>query len=291
VKSVSCFGALHWDVKACLTEPMRAATSNPVTTTRTVGGVATNVARSLARLGVPVRIISVVGEGAGPLLDTLGSEGIDVSGVEVVPGVGTASYTAVLAPDGSLEAGLADMAVYDRMDRSWGLQRSHAGDLWFADTNIPAEGLEALHAASAGRPWFVDPVSVAKSRRVGGSVAGAACVFPDALEATAMTGKEDPESAAIALREQGVDHVVVTLGPDGVVHAGPDGVERRGALVPETIVDVTGAGDALAAGYLAALALEGDDPVGWGLAAASLAVETIETVPEHLGLPALLARL
>ena len=37
-------------------------------------------------------------------------------------------------------------------------------------------------------------------------------------------------------------------------------------------------------------ALDADDPVAWGLAAASLAVETIETVPETLGLAALLAR-
>lgn len=291
MRSVACFGALHWDVKARLAEPFRSGTSNPATNTRTVGGVAANVARSLARLGVTVRVVSVVGEDAGSLLEIVASEGIDVSGVEVVPGASTASYTAVVAPDGSLEAGIADMAIYDRMDRSWGLQRTHAGDIWFADANIPAEGLEAVHAAAAGRSWFVDPVSVAKSERTRGVIAGAACVFPDALEAAAMTGHEAPEAAAAALLEAGAMEAIVTLGSEGIVHARRDGVARRTAVVPDSIVDVTGAGDAFVAGYLGGIALDADDPVGWGLSAASLAVETLETVPEAFGLPALLARL
>jgi pseudouridine kinase len=291
VRSVACFGALHWDVKARLAEPLRAGTSNPAITTRTVGGVATNVARSLARLGVEVRIVSVVGGDAEPLLEIVSAEGIDVSGVEVIPGASTASYTAILAPDGSLEAGIADMAIYDRMDRSWGLQRAHAGDLWFADANIPADGLEAVHAAAASRSWFVDPVSVAKSGRTVGAIDGAACVFPDALEAAAMTGHDDPEDAAVALVEGGATEVVVTLGSDGIIHVGPHGVVRRAALAPDTVVDVTGAGDAFVAGYLGGVALDADDPVAWGLSAASLAVETLDTVPEAFGLPALLARL
>ncbi len=291
MRSVACFGALHRDVKARLVEPLRQGTSNPVTTTRAVGGVATNVARSLARLGVSVRIVSVVGEDAGPLLDVVSSEGIDVSGVQVIPDVSTASYTAVLAPDGSLAAGIADMSIYDRMDRSWGLQRTHAGDLWFADANIPADGLEALHAAAAGRPWFVDPVSVAKSERTRSVIEGAACVFPDVLEARALTGEQDPGDAARALLDGGAHEAIVTLGSEGIVHAGPAGVARRAALAPGAIVDVTGAGDAFVAGFLGGVALDADDPVGWGLAAASLAVETIDTVPERFGLPALLARL
>lgn len=290
MKSVACFGGLHWDVKARLSEPLRAGTSNPVTTSRTVGGVAANVARSLARLGVPVRIVSVVGEDAGPLLESVAAEGVDVAGVQVVHGAATASYTAVLDPDGSLAAGIADMDVYVRMDREWGLQRTHRGDLWFADANVPAAGLEALHSAAVGRPWFVDPVSVAKSSRATGVIDGAECVFPDGLEATALTGLEDPIAAASALVEMGAGHAVVTLGRHGVVHAGPRGVEHRDAVAAVDVVDVTGAGDAFVAGYVGGVALDADDPVAWGLAAASFAIETLETVPSDLGLARLLTR-
>lgn len=291
MKSVACFGALHWDLKARLGEPLRRGTSNPATTTRTVGGVAANVARSLARLGVPVRVVSLVGEDAGDLLERIERDGVDVSHVEVVPGARTASYTAILAPDGSLEAGVADMAIYERMDREWGLRRSHSGDLWFADANIPGPALEALKAAAAGRPWYVDPVSAAKAHRIAGVLDGAACVFPDLLEATELTGETAPDAAATSLLRSGATEAVVTLGVRGVVHAATNRVRTREAIVPEVVVDVTGAGDALVAGYLAGVALDGDDPVAWGLAAASLALETVETVPEDLGLPRVLARL
>lgn len=290
MKSVVCFGGLHWDVKARLAEPLRAGTSNPVTTSRTPGGVASNVARSLARLGVPVRVVSIVGDDAGPLLDAVAADGVDVAAVDVIAGAVTASYTAVVGPDGSLAAGFADMAVYDRMGREWGL-RHHGGDLWFADANVPSAGLEALQEASAGHPWFLDPVSVAKSARVAGVVSGAACVFPDALEATALTGEEDPEMAALRLLAMGAHMAVVTVGGEGVVAATPGGIERRPAIRTSPVVDVTGAGDAFVAGFLAGTALDADDPVGWGLAAASLAVETLDTVPHDLGLAALLARL
>lgn len=291
MKSVVCFGGLHWDVKARLAEPLRRGTSNPVVTSRTPGGVAANVARSLARLGVPVAIVSVVGEGAAPLLEAISAEGVDVSGVEVVAGAATASYTAILEPDGSLAAGIADMTVYEHMDRAWGLRRAARGDLWFADANIPAAGVEALHAASPGSDWFVDPVSVAKSSRISGALDGAACVFPDELEAAALTGEDDPEVAARTLVGLGSHRVVVTLGQAGVVVADGSGVVRRPAVAPDRVADVTGAGDAFVAGYLGGIALDADDPVTWGLAAASLAVETLETVPDDFGLPRLLTRL
>ena len=290
MKSVACFGALHADVKARLAEPLRRGTSNPVSTSRSVGGVACNVARGLARLGVRVRIVSIVGEDAGPLLDLVASDGVDVDGVTIASGAATASYTAILAPDGSLDAGVADMEIYSRMDADWALGIGSWGDIWFADANIPAAGLEALQAASADRPWFVDPVSVAKSARVRGVIAGAAGVFPDAAEAAALTGFDDPESGAAALVAAGAERALVTMGERGVVHAGPHGIEIRPAVRPQRVADVTGAGDAVTAGYLGGLALGADDPVAWGLAAASLAVETIETVPVDFGLPGLLAR-
>lgn len=292
MKSVTCFGGVHHDVKARLAGPLVRGSSNPVTTTRTPGGVACNVARSLARLGVPVHLVSIVGEGGAALLDGLAAEGVDVSGVSIIPDALTASYTAVLGPDGSLEAGIADMTIYDAMDRAWGLRAPPTGDLWFVDANIPATGLEALRTAAAGRLLFVDPVSVAKAPRTAGIIPGAAAVFPDAGEARALTGCDDPAAAASELVTVGAGAAIVTLGRDGVVVAGQgESVARRPAIAVGEVVDVTGAGDAFAAGYLAAVALDGDDPVAWGLAAASLAIETIETVPSELGLPAVLARL
>ncbi len=111
-------------------------------------------------------------------------------------------------------------------------------------------------------------------------LARAAGVFPDRAEARVLTGAADPEEAANSLLRIGVTRVIVTLGEKGVLVADAAGIVRRPPATHGPIADVTGAGDAMVAGYLAAVARDEADPVGWGLAAASLAVETLETVPE-----------
>jgi sugar/nucleoside kinase (ribokinase family) len=67
-------------------------------------------------------------------------------------------------------------------------------------------------------------------------------------EAAQLTGSSDPETAARALRERGARHVVIKLGPRG---CWADGEEIRGHFVEA--VDSTGAGDCFAGGFIAGL--------------------------------------
>ena len=55
-------GAAGLDVVGHLESELKPATSNPARIRRSHGGVARNVAENLARLGQPVRLITVVGE-------------------------------------------------------------------------------------------------------------------------------------------------------------------------------------------------------------------------------------
>jgi pseudouridine kinase len=75
------------------------------------------------------------------------------------------------------------------------------------------------------------------------------------------------------------------------VVADATGERTRPAIAPKTVRDVTGAGDALIAGYLAAWSRGEADPVGWGLAAASLTIETLDTVRDDLSVEMLRARM
>jgi len=70
-------------------------------------------------------------------------------------------------------------------------------------------------------------------------------------EAEALTGERNMEKAAIMLGEI-VDEVVVTMGKDGCLAYDGHKMCRVKAVKPDRIVDTTGAGDAFAAGYLAA---------------------------------------
>lgn len=281
---VACIGACHVDVKAVVGGPVVLGTSNPATVTSTPGGVACNIARWLARLGTPVTLHSMVGDDQSgrELVERLAHEGIGVEGIGVLSGARTASYTAVLDGRGALVVGVADMAIYERMDVAWAetVIPRDPSSVMVIDANPSAGAIRAVATAKGSRTLVADPVSVEKSSRLLPALAGIDAVFPDRAEAEVLGGVDDPVSAAAAIVRRGAALAVVTLGGDGVVVVDGAGSTGRPAVVPRAVVDVTGAGDALVAGYVHALVAGEADPVGWGLAAASLAVETVETVPD-----------
>ena len=68
-------------------------------------------------------------------------------------------------------------------------------------------------------------------------------------------------AACLEVREQGAKGVVVTLGSEGLICCGAMGKPRHFKAPRCRIVDVTGAGDAFAAGVVASLAQDPDDLV------------------------------
>jgi len=74
-------------------------------------------------------------------------------------------------------------------------------------------------------------------------------------EAFRLTGEKDPKRAAVILRERGAQNVIVKLGAQGCYALS----EKFTGVVPTLkveVVDTTGAGDAFAAGFIAALSKE-----------------------------------
>ncbi|MFH2073475.1 MAG: PfkB family carbohydrate kinase, partial [Actinomycetota bacterium] len=252
---IACLGGAHLDTKAHLIDGPLLGTSNPATVTRSSGGVACNVARDLVRLGADVVLCSLVGddEAAASLRATLSAEAVDTAGLITRPGLQTAGYLAVLAPDGSLVVGVADMAIYDGAGAAWAEQAMVAAagaDLWVIDANLP-EPVLAMLAGRAGVPVLADPVSAPKATRLRPILSRLAGVFPDRAEAAALAGggTDDPAANAAAIAAAGAATVVVSLGPGGARLQRAGRGETRPAFAPDRIVDVTGAGDALLAGY------------------------------------------
>jgi sugar/nucleoside kinase (ribokinase family) len=84
-------------------------------------------------------------------------------------------------------------------------------------------------------------------------------LFANAEEAAILTGTTDPEAAARQLAEV-AQAAIVKLGPDGALWADRDGTLIHAAADPADPVDATGAGDAFAAGLLAAWLTGADRP-------------------------------
>jgi ribokinase len=80
--------------------------------------------------------------------------------------------------------------------------------------------------------------------------------FCNTREAEFLTGVRGVEKAIGVLGDRGARTVIVKLGAAGCRVAGPD-VDTHVAGLPAKVVDTTGAGDAFAAGFIAA-ALRGE---------------------------------
>lgn len=301
-------GGANVDVKARTLAPAVPGTSNPGLNTQAPGGVARNVAENLARLGVPTALISAVGR------DTLGdwllreteAAGVDIRAVLRTPDVATGTYTAVLDDRGELLVAVAAMSATDALTPAALQERRGAlrGAAWVvADGNLPEATLSHLLtlAAEANAPVVFEPVSVPKAARLRAALnAGLAphTVTPNVPELSSLLGRDVPDTphalraAAAELHAQGVQLVWVRRGTRGSLLSTPGGTHDLDALHAR-VQDVTGAGDAMLAAFLAALGagLSPVDAARHGHAAAALTVESDHAVSPTLTPAAIQARL
>lgn len=296
--AIACFGAANIDRLARAERPVVLGTSNPVTVSTGPGGVARNVAESLARLGLRAALVTRVGTDpdGDMLVRDLTASGVDMTLSTRSPDNPTAGYTALVGPDGELSVAMADMAIYDAMTPevlSDAFGRLQGQSIWFADCNLPAGSLDFLRRNKPSVTTLaVDAVSVAKAERLGPDLSGIDVVFCNRDEAGILAGRQGSAAeTAVAIRGLGVGAVIVSLGAGGVLVLDSGGSRLMPSLAAK-IRDVTGAGDALVAGTLFGLS-EGRplaDSVGIGLAAAAMALESDRAVSEALTPEALLAR-
>jgi len=280
-------GGTNMDVVARTSAPLVPATSNPGHTRISPGGVGRNIAACLGLLGAPVRLVSAVGDDAfgDEALRVTAECGADIGAVRRVPGA-TGTYTAVLDDRGELVAAVSDMATVDALE----LDTVHLTDaaLVVVDGNLAhAQVALVASAAEAARvPLAFEPVSVAKAARLADLVHDLFLVTPNTDELAALTGRPaaDWRASVADLHDRDTEHVWLRTGAEGswMCSRGQEPVHLP--AVPATVVDVTGAGDAMLAAWVAAW-LRGADPVEAardGHRAAAATIESPHTVRPDL---------
>jgi ribokinase len=273
VASVVVVGDLMVDVVATAVAPLAHASDTEATVRWTGGGAAANVAAWLAAVDVGVALVARAGAdvaGRGAVAE-LAAAGVDVRvALDDVLATGTcvvvvgADGERTMLPDRGANLALAPpdlpAALFVR-----GAHLHLSGYVLLHD-GPRAAGLAALDLArEAGMTISIDPASAAPLRAVGadrvlGWIAGPDVLLPNLDEARALTGVEDPEEAArVLLARAAAREVVVTMGRDGALWTDGTAVVRVAAPAVSRVIDSTGAGDAFAAGWLAAR-LRGEGP-------------------------------
>jgi ribokinase len=278
---VCTLGDLLLDVVVRLGAPLEPGSDAPARTTLSTGGQAANVAAWVAALGGEARLVCRRGSGGAA---TLAEQGLRAQGVDLVG--------PVCADEGGVVVSLVDVAGERTMASDRGAAPGlQAGDLdaaWFADA-------DALHLS--GYSLLREPIASAAREAAMVARAAGARISVD-LAAAPLIAAHGASRFRGELGELAPDVVFATLGEEQALGGplavttwvrklGPEGCEvlfggTRLALpiVPGEVIDSTGAGDALAAGFL----VGGELPhaLQQGLAAAARCVASAGAMPPRV---------
>lgn len=258
------------------------------------GGSGANQAVWLGAMGAPVKFAARVGAADRAQLDVH----FRFWGVE-----------AVLAPDTEAPSGVLVTIVDPDGERSFLTDRG--ANLTLSPADLPPALLDgARHVACSGYSYFaerprsavrgfvalarerqvktsIDPASVGFLREVGVEAflswtEGADLLFANREEAETLSGASGPDDQMRILGRR-FARVVLKRGAEGAAVGDTNGIAFTLPAPAVEVRDTSGAGDAFAAGFLAA-ELRGEQPeacLAAGIAAGSRAVQTVGAQPER----------
>jgi sugar/nucleoside kinase (ribokinase family) len=280
------FGDVIDDVIATPSGPIRQDTDTPSSIERRAGGSAANTASWFAHVGGAVDFVGRVGvmdlERHSKILRDAGVRPM-LAADHVLP-----TGTIVILIDGNsrtmltergANAALDPDAVSDAVLSGASVVHFTGYSLFGRDDTVGfrrlikrAKALGVQVSVDAGSAGFLADFGAA---RFLDAIAGASILFPNLEEGRALTGLVDPLEVAVALSAR-FPTVVLTLGAAGTIVAGGGEAVSVG-VVPTTMVDPTGAGDAFCAGFLREW-IESGDRRAAAEAGSRLAATAVEVV-------------
>jgi sugar/nucleoside kinase (ribokinase family) len=264
---ILCIGSVLWDIIGRAHLSLRLGSDVPGRITRLPGGVAMNIAMTLARFGLTPAILTAIGRDAegAELMAACTRMGLITDHAYLSDDLPTDRYMAIEGANGliaavadahSLEAA-GDKILRPLLDGRLGSVQTPFAGMIALDGNLTEALLAdiAVHPAFARADLRLAPASPGKAERLRPLLRHPnATLYVNLEEARLLTQTEAATAteAAAALLDRGAGRVLVTDGG----HASADG--RQGAAVitrepPQVLVArVTGAGDTFMAAHIVA---------------------------------------
>ena len=212
----------------------------------------------------------------------------------VSPNTPSDSYLSLYDTKGELISAVNQMRLVNKLTPSY-LQRFETqisgATLIIADCNLPPDTIYWLAVLPDRPTLFFDGVSMEKITRLQSCLDRIDGLKCNRLEAAALLNcsvRATPDQLVADLHQRGVDIVLLSLGSEGV-QLGRAGQQLHFPLLkpPQTIASVSGAGDALLAGFLYSHFNGASDEAAmhFGLRAAQLSLTCTDAV--HPGIASL----
>ncbi len=224
------------------------------------GGIAPNIAYTLALLGEHPQLWATVGEDFEEYRQWLESHGVDTSGARVIPGVYTASFFVNTDRANAQIASFYPGAMAYAAQLSIKELKDSPPDLVMISPNDPTAMITYVSECVAlGIPYIFDPsqqIVRLNGEELYQGITGAMALFVNDYEGALihkMTGLQ-PEDI-LSMAQPGEERfIVITRGEKGASIYTTGGEYHVPVIKPEQVVDPTGVGDAFRGGFLTGFA-------------------------------------
>lgn len=217
-------GGVNIDISGTSDTRLLGGDSNPGRVHLSLGGVGRNIAENISRMGMQVKMLTVLGDDlyAEQIRLSCQKLGIDLSPSLVLPGHQTSTYLCVNDADGDLYAAISDMEIYSRLTPDFVLSRMdilNQAALVIVDANVPEEIIRCI-CEHCSAPLIADPVSVKKAGKFSPYLNRFITLKPNRPEASLLTGvpingMDGVEEAAQVFLNKGVQKAIISLGAEG----------------------------------------------------------------------------
>jgi adenosine kinase len=214
------------------------------------GGIAPNIAYTMALLGERPHVMATVGEDFDDYRNWLESKGVDTNLMKVVPGEFTASFFATTDQSNAQIASFYPGAMGKAAEQSI-KEIPNRPDLVVVSPNAPEAMTKfAEESRELKIPYLYDPsqqILRLEGKELARDMEGAYFFFGNDYEFGLLSNKTGYD---LATMHQHIKVIVITRGKDGSsIYV--DGNEFHIPVVPEVkVVDPTGVGDAYRGGFL-----------------------------------------
>ena len=281
-------GGSNIDIQGFPKEKLIQRDSNIGTVKMSLGGVGRNIAENCARLGVPTRLMSVIGDDpyGQKILKEAQAIGLNMQDTVVLSGESTSTYLSILDETHDMAMAINHMDSIEKLTvdhiRAKRSIIEHA-QLVVLDTNLSQAVLDHLLTQYPKTKFFVDTVSTKKALKIKEHLKHIHTLKPNRMEAEVLTGSSEKTPLLELGSKLKCKRSFISLGSQGVqVFEGK--THLHFPTKPIEVVNATGAGDAFMAGLVYAY-LKGYDikeTCLTAMAASRLALSHPDTINPNL---------
>lgn len=291
---IVCIGAANVDRKFYISQSLQHKTSNPVSSTKSIGGVARNIAENLGRLGEDVAFLTACGnDSEWKLIKELSSPFMNMDYIQPIENASTGSYTAIIK-DGDMEYGFADMNIYDQITPEFLAKHSvllNKAKCIIVDLNLSKNAIDYLStfAEKNNIKFIIAPVSSPKMKNMPESLHAVDWLIINRDETETylnvkINNDKDMRDAAKKWLNLGISNVMITNGLKPFIFKNIDSEKIANVIPSNKVVDATGAGDSFTSAviysWLNDFSIE--DTINAGIVNSKKTVETEYTVRQNL---------